>query len=282
MQPKPNDNTTTQNLQNKLITDARKLLKKVRIDQALSADSSIDSSLLIEKINLTDDDGLGGGSTTRKSKDSKLDDIELHLALKSLRDHENIPASTSSSLSLVLSSKSSIHSDQKQQEQSKNNKALKEDNRKDVGLDLTCMSHTIDNKGIEKLYEKNLELKLSNLELQEEISEFENKLELLEHTLGIIQDVENPSPKERHDRHHINNTSSYQIYYTEGPSPTQIYKSQEDELQILRENNEKMVTAIKALARATIMQAKKHYFYKKRHAEEKNKSNERQKYLKAN
>ena len=429
-------NTNTSNLQVKLITDARKLLEKVRSQQLLSADSSFDSSFLFDQPVQDSKDAV---IVKRDSADNN-DTIEIihchdnnqqkqhqqqqqhqqqHKSSSSASLKMTIDAlggsDTSSSFNLESSSNKNMSSSpisrQQQQQQQQRSFITKStvdflddsflpttttiaatataasattttDLPENIGVQIlpTIPSQSNDenvmigngnvifenkdmiheynqlqllqqelhhqeqpqsqrsqenesneSSSVEKLQEENMKLKRENYHLNEEMNDFEYKLYCLEHTLGIIEDVEK-SQKECNKYEYddtrdddvakstlmpivastnengedggrdepgrvaqdrlspitamvaeavisstgvVSSTMNLNSVTTslgrDGPplSPTKsIRKSkqqQAQEIKILRENNEKMVTAIKALAQATIAQTRKHYLYKKRH-----------------
>lgn len=407
-------NASTSNLQIKLITDARKLLEKVRSQQLLSADSSFDSSFLFDPMQDSKEYGVGthnnnaGGGTVgtagdnlmkkdSSDEDKKQSKIMTHPPFEFLNDIEvqvvrstNSKNSSTSSFhveprSSVISPPSSPSKNGPKMNNIQNNDykyEIDEDMDGDAFLllpvptsasasapeqpsfpqsmnqtklpsvaehqennfigdlrqDYSHNNNGSNNSGsVEKLQEENMKLKRENYHLNEEMSDFEYKLYCLEHTLGIIEDVEksqkeydnsdiNHGRNNNHDTNNGNTTAKNSTMNQEeefnplvsstttntnnepkdrlspitamvadavisgsginerfnftsagrdGPpsSPTNTntnntttdHKSQAEEIKILRENNEKMVTAIKALAQATISQTRKHYLYKKRH-----------------
>ncbi len=354
---------STSNLQIKLITDARKLLEKVRSQQLLSADSSFDSSFLFETMQDSKEVGmgLGGGGTTIK-KDSSGEDNKKHIHPPLEFNIEGFGGSSTSSSFNVNGRKDISVSPQTSSKKSEplvstnaNTNANTNDDYDDMDGDAFLLlplpaipqsigdgklasvaedeiinhqimsdspRHDSDNgRNVMKLHEENMKLKQENYQLNEEMNDFEYKLYCLEHTLGIIEDVEkshkdydigqqqNTNNKRSIDVPKTNNTdlnndflplasSSHEakdrlspitalvadavlsgtgmnnenanIFSSagrDGPpsSPNPISSTHVDEIKVLRENNEKMVTAIKALAQATISQTRKHYLYKKRH-----------------
>lgn len=278
----------TSNRQIKLITDARKLLEKVRSQQLLSADSSFDSSFLFETMH-----DVGTMKKENGSGEEKLDPETLVDASSSILSSPPSPVKPIS-----------VNED-KEPDQSKASNIQP----KGVHVLQGSYKRSVDNerKSVEQLTEENMKLEIENYQLNEEMNEFEYKLYCIEKTLGIMEDVGRSSQKGK-SYTSANNTTQAQ---TPKPLPlgvtmdngdkslspvtaavadafleetgvndhmtmrirqgkgdthsTPIFNAQEYELEILRENHEKMVTAIRALAQATIAQTRKHYLYKKRH-----------------
>ncbi len=333
--------TTTSNLQVKLITDARKLLEKVRSQQVLSADSSFDSSFLFDPIQ----DPKEIGIVFKKSSDDdqqhkQMSSPPLNLTIEDLDLLAGSSASSSFRSGMDHRAMNNISPISKPNEPNKvknttntNTSSIRnppqtvipdnfdialEDDFKQDALDARPQSSP-EESSVEKLQEENMKLKRENYQLNEEMNDFEYKLYCLEHTLGIIEDVEKSSKDMDHgkrdnqqdagmpsisENNELNNfkplpqdqandrlspitamvanaviagagvegveemdlmNSTLSHSGRDGPPQTPFSKSQEEEIRVLRENNEKMVTAIKALAQATIAQTRKHYLYKKRH-----------------
>lgn len=307
----------TTNVQIKLITDARKLLEKVRSQQCLSADSSLDSSFLfdaltdikevdveIKKGGKTKDDL---GLTTKFCKDKNPSEVNedneksrLSPDLLSFLKEVNEPElqSNNDDGRLVEGPKGETNAISKGDSKHVDNSKKDETEIHD------------DNKSVAELHSENVKLMRENYQLHEEMDDFEYKLYCLEHSLGIIQDVEESSKNLHLARKDSDSTlesdlpNALPLGVTMGKegddnrlspitamvadailagtgvvdvlgsktesgnqksSLTLVSTSQEDELKVLRQNNAKMVTAIKALAQATIAQTRKHYLYKKRH-----------------
>ncbi len=444
--------TSTSNLQIKLITDARKLLEKVRSQQAISADSSFDSSFLFDAMampveskeskekedlafvmkemerdverngdsarggnigsvggggssfggvdelddilgSIDEEDqeekggeqeehggehggGGGGGGTETNERASERGSSEIQSSKRRNSNQHNHVGTGKSKSSLHSSGTISNHKPYEgglpprgptKAATSKNDNG-NSNNSKGGG------TRRGENKSVENLQKENMKLKLENYELHEEMNDFEYKLYCLEHTLGIIEDVERSSQSSgsvngngdgngnsgemkvnenemrrgsgREYAHHTHMSMNMNMN-TKRPNPLVVkttpittsntdddsnklspitamvadamidgsgivrsndvvrsntpgrrappntpdvvaksksqvqfqsqYQSlsqsqsqaqllaQENEINLLRENNAKMVVAIKALAQATIAQTRKHYLYKKRH-----------------
>lgn len=311
MQQQPN--TTTSNVQIKLISDARKLLEKVRSQQVLSADSSFDSSFLFDPLH----DSKGVMEMKKESSSGEEKFPRSHKNLEIILSNSNLSSVFNSKLN-EIETRSNSFEQPTSKPQSTSSSSINEGPKRQLKEnDSNGYVVNEDSKNLEEIHEENVKLHIENYQLKEEMNDFEYKLSCLEHTLGIIQEVERSSlsGKERYGEYDqkmqknppkeasntiamreelqpgvsidhdprlspvtalvadaiIDGAGVKDVLFTKSssginaPPPTPLSKSQERELQILRENNEKMVTAIRALAQATIAQTRKHYLYKKRH-----------------
>jgi hypothetical protein len=417
--------STTSNLQIKLITDARKLLEKVRTQQVLSADSSFDSSFLFdsypkavatkkgsgssdEKIALNDDtkqsEIIAGCSSSISSSIFLKEEFAQHVnggeglhpsiieptngsdafemkyngeddygsSKETIADENGSSKVTSKEIiadengsnkvpykeaisndngsnkeaiaddngSNKMTNKETISDDDGSSKMTHkeniayDNGSSKMTNKETIADDdgsskvtnkeiiadddgsskVTNKEIIADDISIEMLQLENMKLRTDNYHLNEEMNDFEYKLYCLEHTLGVLKDVETSSQNGKNEQRNIetnesinttpkslplgvtvlnqennrlspitamvaeafiagsggndallNNNAVIASSGRDAPPPTPITNAQEEELKLLRENNEKMVTAIKALAQSTIAQTRKHYLYKKRH-----------------
>ncbi len=324
MQQQPN--TATSNVQIKLISDARKLLEKVRSQQVLSADSSFDSSFLFDALN----DTKGVMEMKKESSSGEEKFPTSHKNLEIILSDSNQSSVFNSKLNEEIETRGNSFEQPTSKPQSTSSSSIDERSKRQLKeYDSNHYDLNGDNTNLEEIHEENVKLHIENYQLKEEMNEFEYKLSCLERTLGIIQEVERsslsakecygeydqkmqkdasntivmreklePGVSTDHDPRLspvtalvadaiIDGAGVKDVSFTQSnsginaPPPTPLSKSQEREVQILRENNEKMVTAIRALAQATIAQTRKHYLYKKRHhmtkkmvAEESEKTNQ--------
>ena len=360
MQQKSSSQTTS-NLQIKLITDARKLLEKVRSQQALSADSSFDSSFLFDGIVSPDlkdvKDALKKAKGSRSGNDGKRNQavnaidtpeaLDIPHQVSEVSGDVSPPSPLSGSERSLSESRRESENENEDENENENEKSSNESNQevstskdldhgrppkvpkqpKEPTITITKKhQHQPDDKSVEEiLQDENIQLKQENSQLNREMDDFEYKLYCIEQTLGILEGVqknsqdsnsiesrnpstgigsrvnyqedaqrpapiplgENPllpngmdynrlspvtalladsmiSASGAQDINKMNNTN----YDRDAPtSSTQIFPeaNKENEIRMLRENNEKMVTAIRALAQATVAQTRKHYLYKRRH-----------------
>jgi hypothetical protein len=218
-------NSTTSNVHIKLITDARKLLEKVRSQQDISADSSFDSSFLFEQMQ---------DSKEFEVKKDNNDDKPNLTTITIVNDNSNPEAEFESQLPIGICSSTSAStigtnhdntSPVQTQTQifSKNCHSNErppkgptdEEPDQDQGpiIYINTKRNTnkipIEDDDVESvLHEENVKLKKENYQLHEEMNDFEYKLYCLEHSLGIIEDVEQTSQTGESKHNDYSNSNS--------------------------------------------------------------------------